>query len=193
VYLPQRSTLAERGHDLHETPPIAVEALLQHATLPQRLWDPSAGPGAIVDVLRAAGREVIGSDLVDYGRPDFFARRDFLLEHRLPESCEGIVFNPPYKLAAQFIAHALELGPLIVCALLRLAFYEAGTGRTQQAAFRRRVLDDHPPARILVFKARLPMMHRVNYTGKKQKKGGQAFAWFIWDRKTGGPTTTERI
>src|SRR5262249_20715118 len=63
------------------TPPCATEALLRHVQLPRRLWEPACGDGTgILDPLRAAGHEVIGSDLVDYGRPDCFWRRDFLME-----------------------------------------------------------------------------------------------------------------
>ena len=119
-----KHALSERGDDLYETPPVAVEALLRHERLPHRLWDPCCGPGNIVNVLRAAGHEVIGSDLVDYGDPTHFYRRDFLMERKAPDGCEGVVMNAPFKLAAEFVAHALDLSPLVI-ALLRLAFIES--------------------------------------------------------------------
>ena len=59
-----KHALSERGNDLTDAA-VAVEALLRHERLPPRLWDPCCGPGNIVKVLRAAGHEVIGSDLVD--------------------------------------------------------------------------------------------------------------------------------
>jgi hypothetical protein len=94
----QRHTLAERGDDAYMTPPVATEALVRRVKLPRRLWECACGDGTgILDPLRAAGHEVIGSDLVDYGRPDCFWRRDFLMERKLPDGCEGIVTNPPYK------------------------------------------------------------------------------------------------
>src|SRR5262245_65583284 len=105
----RRHPLAERGEDLYETPPVAVHALLRVERLPARLWEPAAGRGAIVRVLRAAGHQVIGSDLVDYGEPSHFAGRDFLMEQKLPDRCQGIVTNPPFKLAEQFVALAIEL------------------------------------------------------------------------------------
>jgi hypothetical protein len=85
----QRHALSERKDDLYQTPPVAIEALLRHERLPHRLWDPCCGPGNIVDVLRAHGHEVIGSDLVDYGRPDFFARRDFPMERKAPDGSQA--------------------------------------------------------------------------------------------------------
>jgi hypothetical protein len=112
------------------TPPCATEALLRHVELPHYLWEPCCGDGVgILDVLRAHGHAVIGSDLIEYGRPDCFWRRDFLLEWKAPDGCEGIVTNPPYKMARQFAVHALRLCPRVVM-LMRLAFYESETAHT---------------------------------------------------------------
>src|SRR5262245_50987390 len=91
----QRSPLSERGDDQYMTPPCATQALLRHVKLPQRLWEPACGDSTgIVDVLRKAGRTVIASDLVDYKRPDAFYRRDFLMELKAPDNCQGICTNP---------------------------------------------------------------------------------------------------
>jgi hypothetical protein len=180
----QRHTLAERGDDAYMSPPPATVTLLKHVQLPHRLWECACGDGTgIVDPLRAAGHEVIGSDLVDYGRPDCFWRRDFLMERKVPDGCEGIVTNPPYKLVEQFVEHALALSPLVAM-LLRLAFFESEK--------RCAILEDCGLARILVFRKRLPMMHRRGWEDKKGNSG-MAFAWFIWDRDHRGPTTIERI
>ena len=181
--LVQRHALSERGDDLYETPPVAVEALLRHERLPHRLWDTCCGPGNIVKVLRAAGHEVIGSDLVDYGDPTHFYRRDFLLERKAPDGCEGVVMNAPFKLAAEFIAHALDLCPLVI-ALARLAFMESER--------RTPILEGCGLARIHVFRKRLPMMHRHGWEGRKANSG-MAFGWFVWNRRHAGPTTIDRI
>ena len=186
----QRHSLAERGNDLYETPTVAVGALLRIEKLPHRLWEPACGHGNIVNVLRAAGHEVLASDLVDYGNPTHFYRRDFLME-KLPRGCEGIVTTPPFKLVEQFVAHAMDLCPLGIM-LLRLAFFEAGAGPTKKAVLRRYVLDEHPPARIHCFRRRLPMMHRENWKGGKANSG-MAFCWMFWDRSHSGPTIIDRI
>ena len=175
----QRHPLRERKDDAYMTPPVATAALLRHVQLPHRLWECACGDGTgILDPLRAAGHEVIGSDLVDYECPDCFWRRDFLMERKAPDGCEGIVTNAPFKLAEEFVSHALELCPLVVM-LLRQAFFEAGAGRTKKAALRRYVLDEIPPARIYVFRRRLPMMHRRGWEGRKNGNSGMAFAWFV--------------
>jgi len=180
----QRHTFADRGNDCYETPPVAVEALLRVEKLPHRLWEPAAGRGRIVDVLRAHDHEVVGSDLVDYGRPDFFSRRDFLLERKLPDGCEGIVTNPPFKLIEQFVRHALELAPQLVVMLARLAFLESQR--------RCDILEGAGLARVHVFRKRLPMMHRDRWAGRKANSG-MAFAWMVWDRNYIGPTVIDRI
>ena len=179
----QRAPLADRKDDLYGTPPEATRALLRAEILPHRLWEPCAGRGLIVDVLRAAGHEVLASDLVDYQQPTHFSRRDFLMERKAPEGCEAIVTNPPFKLAEEFVSHALDLCPRVIM-LLRLAFYESER-RTE-------ILENRGLARIHVFRLRLPMMHRDGWEGKKANSG-MAFAWFSWDRSHPGPTTIHRI
>lgn len=174
--------LADRGDDLYETPSVAVEALLRVENLPHWLWEPAAGRGAIVKVLLNAGHTVLASDLVDYGIPTHFSSRDFLME-RLPAQVEAIVTNPPFKLAEQFVEHALNICPRVIM-LLRLAFMESSR--------RSHILENCGLARIHVFRRRLPMMHRDGWEGRKANSG-MAFAWFSWDRAHRGPTEIHRI
>jgi hypothetical protein len=180
---PGRHSLADRGDDLYETPPEATRALLDCESLPRRIWEPACGPGAIVNVLRGAGHDVVASDLIDYGCRDSNRSWDFLLEHTAPAGVEAIVSNPPYKLAAEFVAHALGLAPRVLM-LLRLAFLESER--------RSPILDDGRLARVHVFKNRLPRMHRAGWTGPRASSA-VAYAWFCWDSNHCGPTTIDRI
>jgi len=177
------ATLAERGQDLYQTPPVAVEALLRTEKLPYRIWEPAAGRGAIVNVLRAAGHDVIAHDLIDYGVPGQTGGRDFLLEIEPPPYCDCIVTNPPFRIANEFVAHALELCPRVIM-LLRLGFLESER--------RRSILEGRGLHRIHVFRNRLPMMHRDEWRGRKTNSG-MAFAWFVWNRDYSGPATINRI
>ena len=161
AFTTKRASLAERGHDLYETPPEATLALLEVERLPKRVWEPACGPGAIVTVLRAAGHDVVASDLVDYGDPTHFYRRDFLIEHRAPDGIEAIITNPPYKLADEFVAHAIGLCPRVIM-LLRLGFLESER--------RRPILDNGMLARVYVFRNRLPMMHRAGWAGPAPRR-----------------------
>jgi hypothetical protein len=186
----QRSRHAERGLDLYSTPPEAIAALLRVEKLPRCIWEPAAGRGAIVRVLRDHGHAVIASDVHDYGFPLHFCR-DFLAEIGMPAGCDCICTNPPFMLAEKFIAHALELSPLVIM-LLRLAFFEGGTGPQAKHKLRAHILDGIPPARIHVFRRRLPMLHRDGWEGRKANSG-MAFSWWAWDREHKGPTVISRL
>ena len=180
---PGRHRLAERGDDVYETPGEAVLSLLEVERLPDSIWEPCCGSGAIVKVLREAGHRVLATDLVDFGCADSTSRIDFLLEQRAPDGIEDIVTNCPFKLADQFVAHALELVPRVTM-LLRLAFFESER--------RSAILDGGNLARVHVFKNRVPMMHRRGWTGPRATSS-IPFAWFCWDRNHTGPTTIDRI
>lgn len=179
-----RHHLSARKDDLYETPAPAVTALLNVATLPRHIWEPACGPGAIVRVLRSTGRKVIATDLVDYGCPDSFARRDFLMERRAPVAAQAIVTNPPFKLADQFAAHALDLVPEVFM-LLRLAFLESER--------RSPILDRGDLRAVYPFRRRLPFMHRHGWTGPVHGNSGMAFAWFWWSRGWNQAAQIERI
>lgn len=175
--------VTERGNDLYETPECAVQALLALEDIPQVVWEPACGPGAIVRVLRGAGRTVRATDLVDYGCPMSRARIDFLLEREPQAEC--IVTNPPFKNAEEFAAHAMELCEesyllMRVAFLEGLRWYEAGRGAKGLANHLRHVW---------VFAPRLPMMHRAGWDGPINSNSGMAFAWFCF-RKDHGQTPT---
>jgi hypothetical protein len=79
--------------------------------------------------------------------------------------------------------HALSLVPEVFL-LLRLAFLES-VSRTE-------LLEHSGLRRVLVFRRRLPRMHRVNYDGPKANSS-IAFGWFTWRRNYAGPTILSRI
>jgi hypothetical protein len=141
------------------------------------------GRGAIVCVLREMGHQVTATDLVDWGCPDSESRIDFLLERHAPAGVESIVTNPPFKNAPAFVEHALELVPHVVM-LLRLGFLESES--------RRGILDAGHLARVLIFRNRLPMMHRDGWIGNRVSNP-TAFAWFIWEREHSGPASFHRL
>jgi hypothetical protein len=111
---PGAHTLAVRGLDSHPTPRIAVECLLNAEpdvlNTMTRVWEPAAGDGNIVHVLRDNGIPVIASD-IEKGNCDLHFVGDFLQQTQAPTGAAVLVTNPPYKLAAQFAEHALSLVP----------------------------------------------------------------------------------
>lgn len=172
---PGRAPLKDRGADLYETPPEAVHALLKVEAFPSHIWEPAAGRGAIVNVLREHGHMVYATDLIDYQQPAQLAGVDFLMEHRAPVGCDSIVTNPPFKLVDEFIRHAIALVPR-TCMLLRLAYLES-VGRED-------VLNRL--ARLYVFRNRLPRMHRDGWDGPVATSS-IAFAWFVFEQYHSGP------
>jgi hypothetical protein len=172
---------AARGRDLYKTSPVAVNALLAVERLPIQIWEPAAGNRAIVRALIAAGHRVVGTDIA--------SGTDFL-KCRVPRA-RAIVTNPPYLIAAQFAAHAIRLCPFVAM-LMRLGFLEAGNDRSEAGRARLFCLDQRPPARVHVFRNRLPMMHRHGWRGRKASSA-MAFAWIIWDAGHSGPTELARI
>lgn len=180
----KRSPLAERKNDLYETPIEAVRALLAAERLPTGIWEPACGRGAIVRPLRAAGHVVYATDLVDYETPDQDAAGwDFLLERQMPIGASAIVTNPPFKIADEFVAHALRVATKVVM-LLRLAFLESER--------RRPILEGAGLARVHVFRNRLPMMHRDGWGGPRATSR-TPFAWFVWEAGHRGAPVLNRI
>ena len=168
-----------RKHDLYETPAVAIRALMKIEKLPKRIFEPAVGKGAIARELVAAGHSVVGTDLIDYGwegEPyqarggiDFLVLKPPAMMHGL----DAIVTNPPFQLAEEFVAKAIELCPLVFM-LLRVAFLEG------QRWEKTRGLADHF-ARMHVFTPRLPMMHRDGWEGPKSTSG-MPFAWYVFER-----------
>lgn len=101
-------------------------------------------------------------------------RKDFALSH------ERFQFGKDH-----FVRHALtSKRPRKIVMLMRLAFLESER--------RSDILDGGKLARVLVFRNRLPMMHRAGWEGPKATSA-TAYAWFVWDTQHLGPTTIKRI
>jgi hypothetical protein len=159
--------------DFYPTPEPATRSLLAKEQFGPIIWEPACGDGAISRVLEGAGHKVISTDLFDrgFGQP----RIDFLMERKLlaPE----IVTNPPFKMAEQFVRHALDLGATKVAMMLRLAWLEGSQRKT--------LFETTPLARVHIASRRLNMMRGGTDAGNG---GGSmiAFAWFVWDRSHEG-------
>jgi hypothetical protein len=176
--------LVDRKDDFYPTPIEAVRGFLsaERQYLPKRLWEPACGDGAIALPLRAAGYEVFATDLVERGCPDSGSGLDFLMmPHLVTKNFEGIVTNPPFKLARAFVDRALDLAPYVAM-LLRVSFLE-GTAR-------RPWFKSGPLARVHISSRRLPMMHRHEWDGPKSTSA-IAFAWFVWSKGHALPPTID--
>ena len=138
----------ERGLDPYFTCPEATLSLLhsERKFLPHRLWDPGAGDGAITNVLQAHGFSTYASDIEGYGLKGCVIEDFFTIP--APPGVEGIVTNPPFRLAQRFIEKALhEVG--YAAFLLRSNFLVEGERRDK-------FLESHPPDSRLLLVTALP-------------------------------------
>ena len=87
----------------------------------------------------------------------------------------------------QFAEHALSLVPDVYL-LLRLGFLAS----IPESDSRTELLERSGLRRVLVFRKRLPRMHRSSWTGPKASSS-MCFAWMCWRRGYTGPTTLARI
>jgi hypothetical protein len=178
------ATKAERGDNFYRTPREAVLTLLALERFHNRIWEPACGDGAISKILEAAGHDVLITDLVDRGCSkadgELQGVADFLktVRNGKEDGDFSIVTNPPYGDALnRFVAHALrEHRPKKMAMLLNL---NALCGFNDPD--RNFWMDDWPPARIIVFTRRLPMMHRDDWDGNEASSRMNT-AWFVWER-----------
>lgn len=173
-----RASAFRSDDDFYETPESATRALLRAGVLPQRVWEPACGAGAISRVLIAAGHNVISTTLADrgYGAAGVdFLRCPWLL-------APAIVTNPPFSLADEFVEHALSLRPDTAAFFLRLKHLE---GRARfDATYRRGAL-----WRVYVFIERVKFFAGDVDSADQPGWNTEAFAWFVWrDGFDGDPT-----
>jgi hypothetical protein len=93
-------------HDFYATDPEAIDLLLKYYQLPKTILEPACGMGHLSERLEALGHKVYSSDLIDRG---YGQVKDFFAITELPENCNCIVTNPPYKFATEFVLHSLNL------------------------------------------------------------------------------------
>jgi len=159
--------------DLYPTWPAATRAMLGVETFNGAIWEPACGEGDMSRELEGAGYEVVSTDLVERGYGE--ARVDFLMEWET--RAPNIVTNPPFKMAQDFVSHALKLTTGKVAMFLRLAFLE---GVERGEWFPRT-----PLARVWVMSRRVPMQRgRLSEAGDGH--GVIAFAWFVWEHGYNG-------
>ena len=146
------------------------------------IWEPACGDGRMVRVLKSRLRHaVLATDLYDYGFG--LAGIDFLTGPIL--ECDLIVTNPPFSLAREFIARALDLTRVRRGKVAILHRHEFDAPKVNRHLFQ-------PPSPFLR-KAVLP--RRPRWAGDEaqrgKRKGGRfAYAWYIWDWAAPGPLPT---
>lgn len=164
--------------DDYPTPRGFVLPLLRYLKLPRStvVWEPAAGGGHMVAVLREHFDTVLFSDL-------HYSQHDFLTAPWPGEAAPSwVITNPPYKHAEVFVRRALDLVPYVAM-LMNTAFLE-GVGRSAG------LFQEYPPSRILMVNRRMRMPNGVSSTfshvwmvwGKSQTT---IFDWLLADKAEG--------
>lgn len=157
-----------RQLDFYPTPPWAARAgaelILRLDPSAKVVWEPACGEGHMADPLGGYFERVWASDIHGhhYGAvPDEIAQSG---------GVDWVVTNPPFLLAADFLARGLEVANRGVALLCRLAFLESET-RYQL------LYGDKPVTVVAPFTERVAMQ-----LGSWNPKGSTAtaYAWFVW-------------
>ena len=157
-------------HDFYPTPEYVTQDLIDREKFVGTVWEPACGMGDMSEVLLSNGLYVYSSDLVDYGYGDGVG--DFLL---LDKKFDNVITNPPFKLAQEFVLHALECVKYKVAIFAKLAFLE---GQRRKEMFM-----NTPLKRVYVYSKRVTLTRN----GEKQRSTGMiAFAWYVWEKGYSG-------
>lgn len=164
-------------NDYYVEPPWCSRRLFEAEAFGGYVWDPACGGGNIVKSALSCGIEATGSDIADRG---FGGVQDFLDPEFKFVGVTNIVSNPPFELADQFVARALQVAQHTVAMLLP-AVWHCGDKRS-------RWLATTPLRKVLILTPRPSMPPgSVIAAGEKAGGGTKDFAWFIWRRGYVGP------
>ncbi len=167
--------------DFFPTPPWATRALIEHV-FPQigrrsdscwnkTAWEPACGEGHMAETLGEYFREVLASDIADYGY-DGAETADFLDPIVTgSDSVDWIITNPPFgELGEAFVLEALDLANTGVAMFMRVQWLDS-IGRYE------RIFRDTPPTLIAFF------AERVNLCKGRWDPDGAtatAYMWLVW-------------
>ena len=163
-YNPDRSL-----YDDYPTDPLWTHALCDHVTLRGKVWEPAAGSGWMVDVLRERGYDVLSTDLERTG--------DDFLATEVERWIGSVVTNPPYKLADAFLRKALSVATEQVAFLLPIG--ALGGKRRSEWLWHRK-----PPSLILL----VPTYMLVG-----QATSQFLHVWVVWDQTRFRHSSTEFV
>lgn len=165
--------------DFFPTPPWATRALIEHVFVHlerrnhcqfQVCWEPACGEGHMAEPLGEYFREVVASDIKDYGYGDHTV--DFLTCEQLARKYDAdwIITNPPFNDSAEFVLKALRLAGTGVAMFVRLSWLESV--KRYNMIFR-----DTPPTLVSIFSERVPL-----HKGRWEDEGSTmtAYIWLVW-------------
>lgn len=178
-------------NDYYATHPKAIEMLLELEEFDKNILEPCCGEGHISKVLEKHNHNVRSMDLINRGYGE--SGIDFLQFNEVVDA--DIITNPPYKLAQEFIEHAMDIitEGHKVAMFLKLTFLES-SGRKE-------MFKKHPPKKIWVSSSRIPCGKNGDFYDRDKKgnikydKNGNpkevssavCYAWFVFEKGYNGP------
>lgn len=183
----RHSEYERKASDFYPTPEWVTEAVLPHLPLNRGdvVWEPAAGDGRMVEVVRAAypDCEYIATDIEP--RAPWIGSCDFLSGSLPPlaANVDFVITNPPFgRDAVRFIERSLDATEGRrggVAMLLRSQFHHAKGYR--------HVFGGHPAhAKILALTRRIVWFVDPD-TGKPKAAPSDTHCWHIWDWRHVGP------
>lgn len=187
VNLANNSTQVERREqDFYPTPDNVTHALMrflhdQSIIKPHAMiWEPACGDGAMSKVIESYGYTVASSDVREdsgYGRGGI----DYL-NTPCDWRYDGIITNPPFKIAADFVKKAVNEAPVV--ALLFKSQYWHAEKRTK-------LFNEFQPAWVLPLNWRPDFKAAENAANGKKGAPLMEVLWTVWVR--GNTDTRYRI
>jgi hypothetical protein len=178
--------------DFYATHPQSVRSFLtefKQITPLQKLhlWEPAAGTRNICKVLKEQHIDFFASDIHDYSNETEHLI-NFLESSVIPdEKINGLITNPPYKHATEFVYQFLDLFKDMKGAYgifyLKLLFLE---GINRYSLFQR-----YSPQYVFLHSSRQGCDPQGNFDFKNG--GAVAYAWFVWKIGYKGGTTIKWI
>lgn len=167
-------------NDFYATNPNAVMSILNNYCFnASTILEPCVGQGHIANTVEefySDHKEIVGVDLIDRGYPNTIVT-DFL-KWDTDKRFDGIITNPPYSLAKEFVEKGMELlrddGQMLM--FLKIQFLEG--------LKRKELFEKHPPKYIYVFRNRMATWNN----GKSLDDNGKRWAttmchaWFVWEK-----------
>lgn len=170
-------------HDYYATNPMAVKMLLDNYKLiGKAILEPCVGAGHIanaIDKYYNHTKEITGIDIIDRGYKDTIVT-DFLT-YETDKKFDGVITNPPFSLAQEFIEKSMDLltdkGQIAM--FLKIQFLE---GVKREEFFKK-----YPPKYVYVFRKRMATWNSGLSKDPKTDKPWattMCHAWFVWEKES---------
>ncbi len=173
-----KKLLAEDAAQHYCTPPHITEALLRREKFPGTIWEPAAGKGHIVQVLRPTYPNIFASDKYDYGFQPCWIE-DFLTSST---QTDCIVTNPPYMFKVEFLAQAKLLARCKIAMLLPV-----------DVEYSVDFFSNHKADSEFPWKALYGFVQAVRWPNLRGKWNRLRVGWFVFERGYEGPVIRQSI